>query len=88
MNESVWDLKQKLAHERNTLKALENSVQRWEEINDDLQKDITNVTTTGNEWKIRYAGISHEQHLSTVPAFSWIALLMLRHKSLKFIHYN
>ena len=38
MNESVWDLKQKLAHERNTLKALENSVQRWEEINDDLQR--------------------------------------------------
>ena len=53
MNESVWDLKQTLVHERRALKALEHSNQRWEEINADLQKDITNVTTTGNEWKIR-----------------------------------
>ena len=53
MQQSMWDIKQKLAQEQQALKALKTSVERWEEINDDLKKDILNITTTGNEWKIR-----------------------------------
>ena len=58
MHQSVWDIKQALAHERQAIKALEQSSKHWNDITDDLRQGVNNITTTGNEWKIRYAAES------------------------------